>query len=314
MGRYVVRRLLQMILVLFGASLILFCALFVLPGDPIGTAAGERARDPAVRAVLEKRFGLDKPIPEQYVRYVGRVMKGDLGESFRQRRPVRGYLWDRFVATAQLALAAIAFEILIGITAGVIAAVFRYSFWDVLVTLTTTLAIGIPTYVGGSILQGIFAQKFGWFPRSGRPTDGTFFQTLKALFLPALTLASVDAALVARLMRGTMLEVLRADYVRTAFAKGLSKRRVILKHVMRNSVIPVVTYLGIAFGGLMGGALITEAIFNWPGIGLALTTAIGAQDNPIIIAVVTYGVGAFVIVNLIVDLTYAYLDPRIRLE
>ena len=314
MGRYVVRRLLQMILVLFGASLILFCSLFVLPGDPIGTAAGERARDPAVRAVLEKRFGLDKPIPEQYVRYVGRVMTGDLGESFRQRRPVRGYLWDRFGATAQLALAAIAFEILIGITAGVVAAVFRYSFWDVLVTLTTTLAIGIPTYVGGSILQGIFAQKFGWFPRSGRPTDGTFFETLKAIFLPALTLASVDAALVARLMRGTMLEVLRADYVRTAFAKGLSKRTVILKHVMRNSVIPVVTYLGIAFGGLMGGALITEAIFNWPGIGLALTTAIGAQDNPIIIAVVTYGVAAFVIVNLIVDLTYAYLDPRIRLE
>jgi len=307
MGRYIVRRLLQMVLVLFGASLILFVSLFILPGDPIGTAAGERARDPAVRAVLEKRYGLDKPIPVQYVNYVGRVLRGDLGESFRQRRPVRGYLWDRFGATAQLAVAAIAFEILIGISAGMIAAVFRYSFWDVLVTLTTTLAIGIPTYVGGSILQGIFAQKFGWFPRSGR---GGF----SSIILPAFTLASVDAALVARLMRGTMLEVLRADYVRTAMAKGLSKRTVILKHVLRNSVIPVVTYLGIAFGGLMGGALITEAIFNWPGIGLALATAISTQDNPIIIAVVTYGVGAFVIVNLIVDLTYAYLDPRIRLE
>jgi oligopeptide transport system permease protein len=307
MGRYVVRRLLQMILVLFGASLILFVSLFVLPGDPIGTAAGERARDPAVRAVLEKRYGLDKPIPVQYVNYVGRVLRGDLGESFRQRRPVRDYLWSRFGATAQLALAAIVFEIMIGISAGVVAAVFRYSFWDVLVTLTTTLAIGIPTYVGGSILQGIFAQKFGWFPRSGR---GGF----SSIILPAFTLASVDAALVARLMRGTMLEVLRADYVRTAMAKGLSKRTVILKHVLRNSVIPVVTYLGIAFGGLMGGALITEAIFNWPGIGLALATAISVQDNPIIIAVVTYGVGAFVIVNLIVDLTYAYLDPRIRLE
>jgi oligopeptide transport system permease protein len=302
-----------MILVLFGASLILFVSLFVLPGDPIGTAAGERARDPAVRAVLEKRYGLDKPIPVQYVNYVGRVLRGDLGESFRQRRPVRDYLWSRFGATAQLALAAIAFEILIGISAGVIAAVFRYSFWDVLVTLTTTLAIGIPTYVGGSILQGIFAQKFHWFPRSGRGAGGTV-DTLKHIVLPAFTLASVDAALVARLMRGTMLEVLRADYVRTAMAKGLSKRTVILKHVLRNSVIPVVTYLGIAFGGLMGGALITEAIFNWPGIGLALATAIQVQDNPIIIAVVTYGVAAFVIVNLIVDLTYAYLDPRIRLE
>jgi oligopeptide transport system permease protein len=307
MGRYVVRRLLQMILVLFGASLILFVSLFVVPGDPIGPAAGERARDPAVRVVLEKRFGLDKPIPVQYVRYVGRVLRGDLGESFRQRRPVTEILRSRFGATAELALAAIAFEIMIGLTAGLIAAVFRYSFWDVAVTLTTTLAIGIPTYVSGSILQGLFAQKFGWFPRSGRAG-------LSSIILPAFTLASVDAALVARLMRGTMLEALRADYVRTAFAKGLSKRTVILKHVLRNSVIPVVTYLGIAFGGLMGGALITEAIFNWPGIGLALATAITAQDNPIIVAVVTYGVAAFVIVNLIVDLTYAYLDPRIRLE
>jgi oligopeptide transport system permease protein len=307
MGRYIVRRLLQMILVLFGASLILFVSLFVLPGDPIGTTAGERARDPAVRAVLEKRYGLDKPIPVQYVRYVGRVITGDLGESYRLQRPVSAILKSRFGATAELALAAIAFEILIGISAGVIAAVFRYSFWDVLVTLTTTLAIGIPTYVGGSILQGIFAQKYHWFPRSGRAG-------LSSIILPAFTLASVDAALVARLMRGTMLEVLRADYVRTAFAKGLSKRTVILKHVLRNSVIPVVTYLGIAFGGLLGGALITEAIFNWPGIGLALATAISAQDNPIIVAVVTYGVAAFVIVNLLVDLAYAYLDPRIRLE
>jgi oligopeptide transport system permease protein len=313
MGRYVVRRLLQMVLVLFGASLILFVSLFVLPGDPIGTAAGERSRDPAVRAILEKRYGLDKPLPVQYVRYVSRVFRGDLGESYRLRRPVSDVLRSRFGATAQLALAAIFFEILIGIAAGVIAAVFRYSFWDVLVTLTTTLAIGIPTYVGGSILQGILAQKFGWFPRSGRG-DGSMIDTLRHIVMPAFTLASVDAALVARLMRGTMLEVLRADYVRTAFAKGLSKRTVILKHVMRNSVIPVVTYLGIAFGGLLGGALITEQIFNWPGIGLALATAIGAQDNPIIIAVVTYGVAAFVIVNLIVDLTYAYLDPRIRLE
>ncbi|MEW6473724.1 MAG: ABC transporter permease [Actinomycetota bacterium] len=312
MGRYVVRRLLQMILVLFGASVILFVALFVLPGDPIGTAAGERARDPAVRAVLEKRYGLDQPLPLQYVRYVGRVLQGDLGESYRLRRPVTEVLRGSFGATAQLALAAIFFEILIGITAGVIAAVFRYSFWDVLVTLTTTLVIGIPTYVGGSILLGVFARKFNWFPPGGRG-DG-FVDTVKHLVLPAFTLASVDAALVARLMRGTMLEVLRADYVRTALAKGLSRRTVILKHVMRNSVIPVVTYLGIAFGGLLGGALITEVIFRWPGVGYALSTAIGAQDNPIIIAVVTYGVATFVIVNLIVDLAYAYLDPRIRLE
>jgi oligopeptide transport system permease protein len=300
-----------MVLVLFGASVILFVSLFVLPGDPIGTAAGERSRDPAVRAVLEKRYGLDKPLPVQYVRYVERVFRGDFGESYRLRRPVSSILKSRFWATGRLALAAIALEVLIGVAAGVIAAVFRYSFWDVLVTLTTTLAIGVPTYVSGSILQGLFAQKLGWLPRQGQGS-GTW--DLRYLIMPAFTLASVDAALVARLMRGTMLESLRADYVRTAFAKGLSKRTVILKHVLRNSIIPVVTYVGIAFGGLLGGALITETIFNWPGIGLALYTAISSQDNPIIIAVVTYGVAAFVLVNLVVDLTYAYLDPRIRLE
>jgi oligopeptide transport system permease protein len=307
MGAYVIRRFLQMILVLLGASVILFAALFVLPGDPIGTAGGERARDPAVRAVLEKRYSLDQPLAVQYVRYVSRVMRGDLGESYRLRRPVNEVLKEKFGATAQLAVAAILLEIAIGLSAGVVAAVLRYSFWDVLVTLTTTVAIGVPTYVGGSILQGIFAGKLGWFPRSGR-------SGLSSIVLPALTLASVDAALVARLMRGTMLEVLRADYVRTATAKGLSKATVILKHVLRNSVIPVVTYLGIAFGTLLGGALITEVIFNWDGIGLALATAIAAQDNPIIIAVVTYGVAAFVVVNLVVDVAYAYLDPRIRLE
>src|SRR2546423_1553422 len=307
MGQYVARRLLQMVLVLFGASLILFVSLFILPGDPIGTAGGERARDPVVRAILGKGYGPDKPVPGPVVRLVGGVFRGDFGESYRLRRPVAEILRSRFGATAKLALAAIVFEILIGLAAGVIAAVFRYSFWDVLVTLTTTLAIGVPTYVGGSILQSLLARKYHLFPPQG---EGG----LSHLILPAFTLASVDAPPVARPMRGTMLEGLRADYVRTALAKGLSQRTVILKHVIRNSVIPVVTYLGIAFGGLMGGALITENIFNWPGIGLALSTAITTQDNPIIIAVVTYGVGAFVIVNLIVDLTYAYLDPRIRLE
>src|SRR5581483_5207968 len=150
-----------------------------------------------------------------------------------------------------------------------------------------------------------------WLPR-GTQGGGTW--DLRYLIMPAFTLASVDAALVARRLRGTMLESLRAHYVRTPFAKGLPKRTVIFKHVLRNSILPVVTYVGIACGGLLGGALITETIFNWPGIGLALYTAISSQDNPIIIAVVTYGVAAFVIVNLVVDLTYAYLDPRIRLE
>jgi oligopeptide transport system permease protein len=206
-------------------------------------------------------------------------------------------------------VAAIVLEIVIGILAGIIAAVFRYSFLDVLVTLSTTLAIGVPTLVIGLALQNVFAINLGWLPLQGQ-SQGVG----RSIILPALTLAAVETALVSRLMRGTMSEVMRADFIRTAYAKGLSKRVVILKHALRNSVIPVLTFLGISFGGLLGGALITETVFNWNGIGLALVGAIQSQDNPIVLGVVTYGVAVFVLVNLVVDVAYAFLDPRIRLE
>jgi oligopeptide transport system permease protein len=193
--------------------------------------------------------------------------------------------------------------------AGIIAAVFRYSFLDVLVTLSTTLAIGVPTLVIGLALQNVFAINLGWLPLQGQAQG-----VGRSIILPGLTLAAVETALVSRLMRGTMSEVMRADFIRTAYAKGLSKRVVILKHALRNSVIPVLTFLGISFGGLLGGALITETVFNWNGIGLALVGAIQSQDNPIVLGVVTYGVAVFVLVNLVVDVAYAFLDPRIRLE
>ncbi|HEV8425121.1 MAG TPA: ABC transporter permease [Actinomycetes bacterium] len=308
MGKYILRRLLQMILVLIGASLILFVCLFVLPGDPIGSLAGsERVRDPVVRETLEKRYNLDKPLPVQYLTYLGNVATGDLGESFRLRRPVNDVIWEKIGNTFRLALTAIVFEIIIGVIAGIVAAVFRYSFWDVLVTVAVTLTVGFATFVTGLILQQVFALKLGWLPLSGQETPLHYI-------LPAVTLASVSTALVARLMRGTMLEVLRADYIRTAFAKGLTKRTVILKHALRNSVIPVVTFIGIDFGTLLGGALITEVIFNWNGIGSALVTAIGAQDNPMVLGIATYSVAIFVVVNLVVDTLYGFLDPRIRLQ
>ncbi len=309
MGKFVVRRLLQMVLVLFGASVILFVCLFVVPGDPIATSQGEgRQLDPSTRAALERRYNLDKPLPQQYASYVGRLARGDLGESYVYRRSVNTIIREKIGNTARLALAAIALQILLGIIAGVIAAVSRYSFLDVLVTLSTTVAIGVPTFVIGLSLQNIFALKLGWLPLQGQQAGG------RSIILPALTLAAVDTALVSRLMRGTMSEVLRADYIRTAYAKGLSKRVVILKHALRNSVIPVLTFLGISFGTLLGGALITETVFNWNGIGLALVGAIQSQDNPIVLGVVTYGVAVFVLVNLVVDVCYAFLDPRIRLE
>jgi len=309
MGKYVVRRLLQMMLVLFGASIILFLCLFVVPGDPIATSQGEgRQLDPSTRAALERRYNLDKPLPQQYAGYVGRLAQGDLGESYVYRRSVNTILKEKLGNTARLALAAIVLMMALGIVAGVIAAVFRYSFLDVLVTLSTTVAIGVPTFVIGLALQNVFAINLGWLPLQGQSAGR------ESIILPAFALAAVDTALVSRLMRGTMSEVMRADYIRTAYAKGLSKRVVIFKHALRNSIIPVLTYLGIAFGGLLGGALITETVFNWNGIGLALVGAIQSQDNPIVLGVVTYGVLVFVLVNLVVDIAYAFLDPRIRLE
>lgn len=298
-----------MMLVLFGASIILFVCLFVVPGDPIATSQGEgRQLDPSTRAALERRYNLDKPLPQQYAGYVGRLAQGDLGESYVYRRSVNTILKEKLGNTFRLALAAIMLEIVLGILAGIIAAVFRYSFLDVLVTLSTTFAIGVPTLVIGLALQNVFAINLGWLPLQGQSAGG------KSIILPALTLAAVETALVSRLMRGTMSEVMRADFIRTAYAKGLSKKVVILKHALRNSVIPVLTFLGISFGGLLGGALITETVFNWNGIGLALVGAIQSQDNPIVLGVVTYGVAVFVLVNLIVDVAYAFLDPRIRLE
>jgi oligopeptide transport system permease protein len=261
-----------------------------------------------VVAALEEKYGLNEPLVVQYVKYVGRLVHGDLGESYRLRRPVNEILPAKLANTAKLATLAIIFEILIGLSAGILSALKQYSRVDVVVTLLTTLTIGLPVFVLGLLLQQLFAIKLGWFPLSG--TD----EGLRSYILPALALALIDAALVARLTRATMIEVLRADYVRTAIAKGLTQRTVVFKHVLRNSIIPVVTYLGISFGTLLGGALITEVIFNMNGIGNALVTGIQTQDNPIVLGIVTYGVAVFVLLNLVVDLLYAVLDPRVRPE
>ncbi|MEU2914195.1 ABC transporter permease [Streptomyces massasporeus] len=307
MGRYVVRRLGQLVIVTLGATMILFACLFVLPGDPVAQVAGsDKARDPAVIEQLHKQYGLDKPLVVQYGNYVGKLVTGDLGEDYTQGRPVSEILGPKLSNTAKLAVAAIVIDIILGVAVGVVAAMRRYSIWDVSATFITTLAIGVPSIVLGMIMQRLFVVELNWFPLIA---DGSF----KSMVLPALTLAIIDAALVAQLARSTMLEVLRADYVKTAVAKGLPRRTVLFRHILRNSVIPVITYLGISFGTLLGGAIITETIFNWNGIGLALIQAIQQNNNPIIVGVVTISVAIFVLLNLIVDLLYAALDPRIRL-
>ncbi len=316
MGKFIIRRLLQMVLVLFGSTMILFFCLFVLPGDPISTIGGsDRARDPAVVAELRHRYSLDRPLYVQYERYVSNVLRGNLGVSYKQGRPVTKILRHDVGRTIQLALVAILIEIGIGIIAGIIAAVLRYSWYDVLSTVATTLAVGVPVVVLGLVLQETFAIKtahlhgffrFVRFPPFGR-------HGWKSFVLPGFTLAIIDLAFVTRLMRGTLLEVLGADYIRTARAKGLSERVVILKHALRNAIIPVLTYVGISFGTLLGGALITEQVFAWGGIGQELVSAIQIQDNPIIVAITSYGVLVFVFLSLVVDLAYAAIDPRIRL-
>ena len=224
---------------------------------------------------LDVKYGLNKPIYVQYYKYVeGLVVRFDLGTSYQQQnRTVTSILPSKLANTAKLAVFAIIIEIFVGIAAGIISAVFQYSFMDIITTILTTVTIGIPVFVIGLLLQEIFVFKLHWLPFI---FDGSF----KSYILPAIALAAIDAALVARLTRGSMLEVMRADYVRTATAKGLRKRTVIFKHVLRNSIIPVVTYLGISFGTLLGGALITENVFSLDGIGNALVRAIRAQRQP----------------------------------
>jgi oligopeptide transport system permease protein len=310
MVKFVARRLVQAIFVIIAATLLVFLGLFAL-GDPFASS-GEKVVPEDVQAALRAKFGMDQSLPMQYLTYLGNIFTFDLGIDFRQKREVSEMLVEKVPHTVRLALAAILIDVIIGIAAGIIAAVKRYSFWDVLVTILTTLAIGIPTFVIGIFL--LTNVSGSWiFPAVPRPLSEQV-PWYREVLLPAFTLAIVDAAFIARLMRGSMLEVLRADYIRTARAKGLSERVVIGKHAFRNSIIPVVTYVGISIGVLLGGAVITETIFSYQGVGWLLFDSILKNNQPVIMAIVIYGVIAYVLLSLIVDILYAYLDPRIRLS
>jgi oligopeptide transport system permease protein len=310
MGKFILRRSVQAILVIFVATLLIFLATFAL-GDPF-SSTGEKSVPPEVAALNRAKFGMDKPLPVQFLVYLGNILHGDFGVDFEQRRPVIDMLGVAIPNTIRLALVAILIEIIIGVAAGVIASVKRYSFWDVLVTITTTLFLGIPTLVIGIFLVANVA---GWGPFPVVPRSFTVeVPWYQEVLLPAFTLAIVDTAFIARLMRGSMLEVLRADYIRTARAKGLPERTVIGKHAMRNSMIPVVTYVGISLGVLFGGAIISESIFQYNGVGYLLARSIVQSNAPVIIAIVIFSVVTFVVLSVIVDILYAYLDPRIRLN
>jgi ABC-type dipeptide/oligopeptide/nickel transport system permease component len=312
MGRFIIRRMLQMIPVIFGATLILFIMLFAV-GNPVDNIGGDRALPPGVRQTIIEKYGLDKPLWKQYALYMQRLTKGDLGESILQRRQVSRILGDGMPWSMKLALAAIGIEAIFGVFAGVISAVRRYSFLDVFTTIGTSVLVAIPVFWLGLMLQILFGLTLkGTF--LALPISGVEAGFPRAYVLPAVTLASVFTAVTARLTRTTMLEVMRQDYIRTASAKGLPERTVIYKHALRNALIPVVTNIGLDFGSLIGGAILTETVFSWPGVGRELAIAALRQDNPLVIGGTVVLIIAFLVVNLAVDISYGFLDPRIRYD
>jgi len=305
---FILRRILQIIPVIIGVTLILFTLMYVIPEDPAKLIL-EKGATPEALQNLRVKMGIDKPVYVQYWRYIKQLAKGDLGTSYRYRRSVNSILADHYPNSIKLALAAIIIEVIIGIFAGIVSAVKKFSFWDILVTISTTIAVCVPVYWLGMMLQVSFGLKLGWLPMSGMG-DGS----LRYYILPAITLASVSTAFVARMTRSTMLEVLSNDYITTAYAKGLSRNMVIGKHALKNALIPVVTLIGVDLGSLMGGAILTETVFNWPGVGRTIYLAILQRDAPVVIGGTIILVIIFVAMNLIVDIVYALLDPRIRYE
>ncbi|MEV4676969.1 MULTISPECIES: ABC transporter permease [Actinomadura] len=308
MWRYVLRRLLQAVPVFFGTTLLIYVMVFALPGDPIQALAGDKPVPDNVLQTLRDRYNLNDPLLVQYGKYMWGLAQGDLGENYTGQS-VSEMLSGRWTVTARLALTAWIFELAIGIALGVWAGLRRGRFADTLVLGGTTLVIAVPVFVLGYAAQLLFGLHWQIFP-----TAGTDEGWPVSYLLPGIVLGSLGLSYVARLTRTSLSENLRADYVRTANAKGLSRARVVGRHALRNSLIPVVTYLGVDFGNLMGGAVVTEGIFNLPGIGQQVFQSIQLKEGPVVVGAVTVLVLIFLLVNLVVDLLYGVLDPRIRYE
>jgi peptide/nickel transport system permease protein/oligopeptide transport system permease protein len=307
MGRYVIRRLLQMIPVFIGTTFIIFYMVYALPGDPIRALSGDRTLSPAFYNELRERYNLNDPLVIQYVKYMAGIVQGDFGETFRGRA-VSEIIAERWPVTIKLALLAFVFEVIIGLLAGILAGLRKGSFIDNLVLISTTLVVSIPIFVLGFTAQLVLGVKLQIFPVAG------LGEGLMSYLLPALILAAIQLAYLARLTRTSLVENLRADYVRTAVAKGLTRKRVVGRHAFRNSLIPVVTLLGLDIGFLMGGAIVTEGIFNIPGIGQQVFQSIRLQEGTVVVGITTMLVVVFLAANLIVDVLYGLLDPRIRYE
>ena len=331
------KKLATLLPTLLGVTLVAFALIRLIPGDPIEIMVGERRLDPAAHAALMKQLGLDQPLPVQYLRYVQQLLQGDLGNSLVTREPVAAQFKVLFPATLELAATALLLALVLGLTLGIAAALRRGSFFDQAVMTVATVGNSMPVFWWGLILIMFFSVGLQWTPVSGRvgiefdvpfvtgfmlidsalanlngEEPGAFVSALLHLVLPAVVLGTIPMAVIARMTRSSMLEVLREDYMRTARAKGLSPARVVVVHGLRNALIPVVTVLGLQVGSLLGGAVLTETIFSWPGIGKWLIDAIGRRDYPVVQAGILISALIFIAVNLVVDLLYGVLNPRMR--
>ncbi|MCO8304993.1 MULTISPECIES: ABC transporter permease [Streptomyces] len=305
MGRYALRRLLQMIPVFLGSTFLIFFMVYAL-GDPVAALFGDKAPDPATAARIRRDLSLDEPLWRQYLHYMGQIFSGHFGTAF-DGRPVTELMASAFPVTLRLTLVAVAFEVALGVTLGVLSGLRRGRGLDTSVLLLTLVVVSVPTFVSGTVLQYLFGVSWGWARPSVSPEA-----PLTELLLPGVVLGLVSLAYTTRLTRTSIVENARADYVRTAVAKGLPRHRIVIRHLLRNSLIPVVTFIGTDIGALMGGAIVTERIFNIHGVGYQLYQGILRQNSPTVVGFVTILVIVFLLANLLVDLLYAVLDPRIR--
>ena len=305
MKSYLIRRILLAIPTLWGVTIVTFLLMKSIPGDPVIGMVGERA-DPEVISQMRQNLGLDKPLGVQYLSYVRLLCRGELGRSHYTNRPVAESIAKKFPNTLKLAGAAVVIAIFAGLTLGVVAAVSRGRFPDKLCSLTASLGIATPVFWLALLLVMLFSYALGWLPASGMGGGAPVF-----LILPALALGTRSAAYLARITRSSMLEIMTQDYLRTARAKGLGEAAVTLKHAARNALIPVITLAGLDFGSYLNGSVLTETIFGWNGIGRFAMEAIMKRDYPVILGTVLVGAVAFIMVNLIVDILYAVIDPRV---
>src|SRR6056297_1215232 len=332
MINYIIKRLLALIPILIGVAVIVFLIVHLIPGDPAQTMLGERASDQALEKLRED-MGLNDPLPVQFWRYVKDLLRGDLGRSIMSNNPVSAELAQRFPATLELSFFAIMFAVLVGIPAGIFASVNQNSLFDNFSMLIALIGVSMPIFWLGLMFIWLFAVNLGWLPPSSRLSVGIEMEyitnilfidsiiqmnwaalkdVLSHLILPAIALGTIPMAIIARMTRSSMLEVLKQDYIRTAYSKGLQDRVVVYKHALKNAFIPIITVVGLQFGVLLGGAVLTETIFSWPGLGKYLVDAIYARDFPVVQGGILFFAISFIFVNLLVDISYAAIDPRIE--